>query len=475
MQKENKLIPHLGLYTTIAIVAGAMIGSGIFKKPAFMADQLGSPELLLLVWVVAGIFTLFGALTNAEIASMFPETGGQYVYFEKMYGKLWAFLYGWAIFAVIQSGSIASISYVFSEYSEYFISLPRFSTEIEKSIYLYIPYIGYIYPLYDIGVKSLTIAIILFLTSANYFGVKYGGRISLAFTSMKLLALAALVGFSFLSSSGSANNLMPLENMTFGSGGMFGAFVAAFAGAFWAFDGWNNITYLAGEIKSPQINIPKALIIGMCIVIVTYLLINAAFMYVMPIEIMAQSKLVAADVAEIAIGGVGAGFVSAAVMISTFGTANGTIMASSRVYYKMSQDKLFFGFVGYLHPKYRTPAKSLMLQASWASILVLSGTFDILTDMLIFVSFIFYGLGAWGIFILRRKHPDKDRPYKVPGYPYIPLIFTVFSFVYVLLTLYNDIVNYNAGNSQIINSLFGLLLVVIGLPFYFYFVKRTKV
>ncbi len=472
MQEDKKLIPHLGLYTTIAIVAGAMIGSGIFKKPAFMASELGSPELLIIVWILAGIFTLFGALTNAEIASMFPETGGQYVYFEKMYGKLWAFLYGWSIFAVIQSGSIASISYVFAEYSQFFHILPRFSEEIEKSIYIYIPYIGYIYPLYDIGVKTLTIFIILFLTTANYFGVKYGGRISLAFTSMKLFALVALVLFAFLSGSGSVNNLMPIENVSFGSGGIFGAFIAAFAGAFWAFDGWNNITYLAGEIKSPQNTIPRALIIGMVIVIIAYLLINTAFMYVLPIEVMAQSKLVAADVAQVAIGGVGAGFVSAAVMISTFGTANGTIMASSRVYYKMSHDKMFFGFVGNLHPKHRTPAKSLMLQASWACVLVLSGTFDILTDMLIFVSFIFYGMGAWGIFVLRKKYPDHERPYKVPFYPVIPIIFVLFSFVYVALTLYNDIVNYYAGNSQIINSLFGLLLVAIGLPFYIYFKKR---
>ncbi len=472
MQQDKKLIPHLGLYTTIAIVAGAMIGSGIFKKPAFMASQLGSPDLMILVWIFAGIITLFGALTNAEIAAMYPETGGQYVYFEKMYGKLWAFLYGWSIFAVIQSGSIASISYVFAEYSQFFHVLPRFSSELEKSIYFYIPYIGYIYPLYDIGVKCVTIGVIVFLSTANYFGVKYGGRISLVFTSMKLIALVALVGFAIFSTTGSIDNLLPIENNTFGSAGMFGAFAAAFAGAFWSFDGWNNITYLAGEIKSPQINIPKALIIGMIIVIVVYLLINTAFMYVMPIDLMAKSKLVAADVAQIAIGGVGAGFVSAAVMISTFGTANGTIMASSRVYYKMSQDGLFFGFVGYLHPKFRTPVKSLMLQAFWSCILVLSGTFDILTDMLIFVSFIFYGMGAYGVFVLRKKHPNAERPYKVPLYPWIPLSFLIFAFAYVVLTLYNDIVNYYVGNTQIINSLFGLLLVAIGLPFYFYFSRK---
>ncbi len=466
--------PSIGLYTTIAIVAGAMIGSGVFKKPAFMAEQLGSPELLLVVWILAGIFTLFGALTNAEIASMYPETGGQYVYFEKMYGKLTAFLYGWAIFAVIQTGSIASITYVFSEYSEYFFILPRFDAETEKSIYLYIPYIGYIYPLYDFGVKLLTIGIISFLTAANYFGVKYGGRISLIFTAMKLSALAGLVFFAFLSDAGNLSNLAPIASPSFGSNGIFGAFVAAFAGAFWAYDGWNNITFLAGEVEKPQINIPKALIIGMAIVITTYLLINIGFMYVLPIEVMAKSKLVAADVANVAIGGVGAGFVSAAVMISAFGTSNGSIMASSRVYYKMAKDKLFFGFVDNLHEKYQTPGRSLILQAFWASILVLSGTFDILTDMLIFVSFIFYGMGAAGVFVLRKKHPDIHRPYKVPGYPIVPLLFVIFAFAYVIFTLYNDIINYSEGNSQIINSLFGLLLVAVGLPFYFYFEKRNR-
>jgi APA family basic amino acid/polyamine antiporter len=179
-------------------------------------------------------------------------------------------------------------------------------------------------------------------------------------------------------------------------------------------------------------------------------------------------------VANVAIGGVGAGFVSAAVMISAFGTSNGSIMASSRVYYKMAKDKLFFGFVDYLHEKYQTPGRSLILQAIWASVLVLSGTFDILTDMLIFVSFIFYGMGAAGVFVLRKKHPDIHRPYKVPGYPIVPLLFVIFAFVYVMFTLYNDIINYNEGNSQIINSLFGLLLVAVGLPFYFYFEKRNR-
>lgn len=472
--KNNPLLPSLGLFTTSAIVIGAAIGSGIFKKPALMASQLGSPELMLIIWVVAGIITLFGALSNAEVAGMITKTGGQYVYFDKMYGKFIAFLYGWSIFAVIQSGSIASITYVFAEYFEYFYILPRFSAEIEQSVYIHIPYIGKIFPLADIGVKSLTILIISILSAINYRGVKFGGQISAFFTTMKVAAILILILLAFSFSNGSFNHLVrEAPNFSYATG-IFGAVVAAMSGAFWSYDGWNNITYIAGEVKQPQNTIPKALMLGTLVIIGVYLLINIAFLYVLPIEVMAQSKLVAADVATASIGAVGGAFVAAAVMISTFGTSNGTIMASSRVYFAMARNKMFFSPMGHSHDKHKTPHKSLVIQASWASILVLSGTFDILTDMLIFVSWIFYAIGAYGLFVLRKKYPDAERPYKVWGYPYVPIIFIVFATIFVIVTLYNDIVNYHAGNSQIINSLFGLLLVAIGIPFFVYFNTKRK-
>jgi APA family basic amino acid/polyamine antiporter len=475
--KENKsnLKSELGLFTTIAIVVGAVIGSGIFKKPALMAGELGSPELLLIVWIVAGVITLFGALTNAEVAGLISETGGQYIFFEKMYGKFISFMYGWAIFIVIQTGSIASITYVFSEYSQYFVTLPRFPHEIEQSMILHIPFIGNIFPLENIGVKALTIIIIALLTGVNYVGVKFGGSISSFFSTTKVLIILFFVVFAFALSNGSFSNFSSATNsIDIGSNTLFMGIIAALSGAFWAYDGWNNVTYLAGEIKKPQRNIPLGLFWGTIIVIIVYLLINVAFIFVLPIQEMAQSQLVAADAARKMLGNIGGAFIAATVMVSTFGTSNGTIMASSRVYYAMSKRGMFFENIGRTHPKFLTPANALILQLVWSSLLVLSGTFDILTDMLIFVSWIFYMLGAAGVFILRKKMPDAPRPYKVIGYPIIPIIFIVFAFFFVIFTLYNDIEGYINGRYQIINSLFGLLLCFIGIPFYFFFKNKNN-
>lgn len=473
---KGGLLPTLGFYTTLAVVVGAVIGSGIFKKPAIMAQVTGSPELMLFVWVLAGVLTLFGALSNAEVASMIPETGGQYVYFEKMYGKFIAYMYGWALLAVIQTGSIASIAYVFAEYSQEFsvFILPHFSKEIEQSITFTIPFIGKFYPLANIGVKAITIGVILFLSFINYLGVRFGGQISLVFTIAKVLAILILIAFGFAFSNGSLSNLST-DASTFSSNGklIFAGIIGAMSAAFWSYDGWNNITYIAGEVKNPRKNIPKSLIIGTFIIIAVYLLINIAFLYVIPIEQMAGSSRIAADVANIAMGPIGAMFVAAAVMVSTFGTTNGTIMVSSRVYYAMSQKGLFFSKIGKSHDKFFTPGNALILQAVWSSVLVMSGTFDQLTDMLIFVSWIFYAAGAYGVFILRKKMPNAERPYKVWGYPYVPAIFVAVATIYVFATLYTDIGSYINGESEIIRSVFGLFLLSLGIPFYLYFNKKN--
>lgn len=476
-KEVNKgLLSSLGFYTTLAIVVGAVIGSGIFKKPAAMAEVTDSPEFMLIMWVVAGVLTLFGALTNAEVASMIPETGGQYVYFEKMYGKFVAFLYGWSLIAVIQTGSIASIAYVFGEYSQEFSAfiLPRFSPETEQSVTFSIPFIGSFYPLQNIGVKIITISVILFLSFINYLGVLFGGRVSAIFTTAKVIAIFVLIAFGFAYSDGSVSNLVnDASSFNPTSATIFGGAIAALSAAFWSYDGWNNITYIAGEVRKPQINIPKALITGTLIIITVYLIINVAFLYVIPIEDMAQSTRIAADVANIAMGSTGALFVAAAVMISTFGTANGTIMVSARVYYAMSRRGLFFKRIGKSHSKFYTPGNSLILQAVWSSVLVMSGTFDTLTDMLIFVSWIFYAAGAYGVFVLRKKMPNADRPYKVWGYPYVPAIFVLVATIFVISTLYTDIISYINGDAEIIKSVFGLLLVAIGIPFYLYFNKKN--
>ncbi len=470
---KEGLLPQLGLFTTISIVVGAVIGSGIFRKPAFMAAELGTPELLIGIWVITGIVTLFGALSNAEVASMITETGGQYVFFQKMYGEMTAYIYGWAILVVIQTGSIASITYVFAEYSQYFFELPRFSKEIENSFTLYLPFIGKFYPLMNIGVKSLTIFVILLLTTVNYFGIKYGGYVANIFTSAKVLAMLILVIFAFSFTGGSFDNFVISSSHSLPSGSLVAGIVAALSAAFWAYDGWNNVTYIASEIKNPQKNIPKALIIGTLIIVGVYVLINLAYLYVMPVSEMKDSTLVASDVAKLAIGPMGGALIAALVMVSTFGTANGTIMVSARVYFAMARNKMFYGPIGLTHKKYHTPANALILQAFWTSVLVLSGSFDDLTDMLIFVSWIFYAFGAYGLFVLRKKMSDVHRPYKVPWYPFTPAIFILFAFGFVVLTLYTDIQNYYQGRTEIINSVFGLLLTLIGLPLYYYFKKRN--
>jgi APA family basic amino acid/polyamine antiporter len=455
------------------LVVGSIIGSGIFKKPALMAGQLGSGELLILVWVIAGVMTMFGALTNAEIASIITTPGGQYIYFNKIYNKFVGYLYGWSVFSVYQTGSIAAIAYIFADYFGYFFPPFHLSPQLE-AFHFHIPGVGNIFPLADLGTKTVTIGCVMFLTTVNYFGVRFGGIVQVAFTVLKVAAIAAIVALGFALGHGSLGNFTSSVVSFSGTAGLFGAMLLAMSGAFWAYDGWINITYVAGEIKEPQRTIPRALFLGTAIVITVYVLTNLAYLYVLPIDVMAQSKLVAADVAESFLGRYGGAFVSAAVMISTFGTVNGTILASARVYYAMAKERLFFRKMETVHPRYRTPGPSLFLQGIWASLLTLSGTFDQLTDQLIFVAWIFYALSAIGVFVLRKKMADVPRPYRVWGYPYVPAIFVVFAALYVVYTLYSDITSFARGETPLINSVMGLIYVVIGIPGYIYWNRKKR-
>ncbi len=484
-KKPAELLRQVGLITAIACGVGSVIGSGIFKKPGVMASQLGSPELLILVWVVAGIMTLFGALSVAEISGMFPEAGGQYVYFNKSYNRFIGYMYGWGVFIVIQTGSIASIAYVFSDSLGYFFKFWRLSPAMER-IALHIPWIGDITPFKYIGLKLTTIGLILFLTTINYLGVKLGSAVQVAFTTLKVLSIAAIVVFAFAVGHGSLSNFSivtpAFQSMNFSS--VFLAFIVAMSGAFWAYDGWINVTYLAGEIKDANKNLPKAMFIAALIFISCYILINLAYFYIIPVGDMAaryqaaeasgQSYLVATDVASTFWGGWGGSLIAVAIMISTFGAVNGTVMMSARVYYAMSKEGLFFNRLKNVHPRFKTPGPSLIVQGLWASLLVLSGTFDQLTDMLIFVSWIFYASAAYGVIVLRKKMPEVHRPYRVWGYPIVPVLFIIFAAVYVVFTLYSDISNYVNGRVPLINSVMGILLMVIGIPGYLYWKKKAK-
>ena len=406
------------------MVVGGVIGSGIFKKAAVMAAHVGSPGILIGIWLLAGIITMFGALTNAEVASIIPETGGQYVYFDRMFGPFFAYLYGWAVFAVIQTGSIAAVAYVFAEYATKFVSLPEFQDAIAAKTY-HVPFIADLTPFKDIGTKGLAALLVMVLTTINYLGVRFGGVVQNVFTIAKVAAMAAagsrrvcccrLAEMSPISPPAAGSFIRPAWRL-------FAAMAAALQGAFWAYDGWNTVTYIAGEVKKPQRNLPLSLIVGMLIVIVVYMLVNLAYSYVLPIDAMAGSKLVAADVAEKCFAG-GGRWIAAAVMISTFGTTNSMILASARVYFSMARRNVFPRFLGTVHPRFHTPAASLVVQAVWSVLLLFSGTFDTLTDMLIFVSWVLLRGGRLRGFVLRRKQPDTPRPYKVPGYPVCPVDF----------------------------------------------------
>lgn len=478
--RHHELSRELGLIAAIACGVGSMIGSGIFKKPGLMAAQLGSPELLVLVWVVAGVLTLFGALSIAEISGMFRDPGGQYIYFNKGYNRFVGYLYGWAVFIVIQTGSIASIAYVFSDSLNYFVPLPRLPEAWEQWA-IPVPFIGAMTPFRFIGLKLCTIALVMFLTGINYLGVKLGSAIQVVFAAMKVSIILGIVVLAFTLGHGDFANLTHAAagaGSGAGSSSVFLMIIMAMAGAFWAYDGWINVTYMSGEIRDVQRNLPRSMAIAVTIVIGVYVLVNLAYIYVIPVDRIAQNYraaeasgggyIVAIDVANTFHGHWGGAIIAAAIMVSTFGAVNGTTMMSARVYFAMAREGLFFRGLGQVHPRYRTPGRSLLVQGLWTSVLVLSGTFDQLTDMLIFVSWIFYALAAGSVFTLRRRMPDEPRPYRVWGYPVTPILFIAFASVYVVFTLYSDILSFRKGETPLINSLMGLVWVALGIPGYLY-------
>jgi APA family basic amino acid/polyamine antiporter len=459
------------------LVAGGVIGSGIFRKPGVMAAQVGSPELLLGVWVLAGVVSLLGTLSNAELASMMPRTGGQYIFLQRAYGPFVAFLYGWALFAVIQSGSIAALTYVFAEYTTRLVPLPEASAAL-AAFSFHVPLIGDVAPFKDLGVKGLAAAVILVLTVINYLGVRFGGVVQNVFSIAKMSAMLGLaIAVVVTPGVGQVTNLTADSAVIHPTGlAWWAAVAAALQGAFWAYDGWHKITYIGGELKSAQRDLPRSLILGILLVTGLYLLLSAVYAFVLPIDEMARSKLVAADVAERCFTG-GGRWIAVAVMLSTFGAANAVILTSARVYFSMGGDGLFPALLGRAHPRFHTPAASLVLQAGWSILLLFSGTFDTLTDTLIFVSWFFYVANAWAVIVLRRREPEAPRPFKVPGYPLVPVVFVCFGLVYVVLTLCNDVIAYRqaiaAGQPALLNCALGLALVLSGMPIYFHY-RRSR-
>jgi len=466
-QAKGQLQRSLTLFSVIVLVISSIIGSGVYKKVAPMSAELLSPTLVLVAWLLAGVISLCGALSNAEIAGMLADSGGEYVYFKKIYGRLFAFLYGWGCFAVIKSAAVASIAYVFAQSFNSLIHLPTLSPELAQwSLW------GVFQPLDNFGVKLLTISLIISLTYLNIKGLRFGNSFSKAMTALVLLGIGIIILLGLgLGQSGAANLQTTATGYVPRSWGDFDLiqpFFVAMLGAFWAYEGWNSIGYLGGEIKNVQRNLPLSLMIGTLVVVGVYLLINFTYLYVLPIDKMvavyqSKNQIAAVAVMQYLLGNGGALFISLLILVTTLGSTNSTILPPPRLYYAMAKDGLFFAKAAEVHPVNHTPAFALIFQGIWASVLVLSGSFDQLTDMLIFAAFIFYGATALGVFILRHRDPGAPRPYKVVGYPVVPALFILFCALLVGITIFSR--PREAG--------LGLSLILTGLPFYFYWNRKN--
>jgi APA family basic amino acid/polyamine antiporter len=469
MMQENQgkaqLVRSLGLFATFIITVSTIIGSGVYKKVAPMAAELGSADWVLFCWVAAGIISLFGALSNAEVASMLADAGGEYVYFKKIYNKFFAFLFGWTCFAVIRSASLASIAYVFSMSFNSLVPLPVLPDSL-ASMSLW----GIFTPFDNFGVKVLTIALICGLSYLNVFGLKLGEGVSRAVLIVVVLSIALIIVLGLTVSDGSMANMQvkasTYQDRNWWDPVFIQSFFAAMLAAFWAYEGWASVGYLGAEIKNANRNLPLALVMGVVFVMITYVAINFTYLYVLPIDQIVDAHTTKNTIAAVLVvkeflGPIGLLFISVLIIFTTFGCTNSTVLPPPRLYYAMAKDGLFFKWAAFIHPKYHTPSKAFIAQAIWASVLVLSGSFDQLTDMLVFASFIFFGAITLGLFILRVKEPNTPRPYKAWGYPIVPGLFLLFCVLLVGITIL----------SKPREALLGLGLMATGIPFYWWWTK----
>jgi len=444
----------LGLWSAISIVVGSVIGSGVFLVPSTMIRYVGSVEKLFAVWIVAGVLSLFGALTYGELAAALPEAGGEYVYLSAAYGPFWGYLYGWTQFWVGKSGSIATLAAGFYTY------LTAFYPVLGSSLFVVPLHIGPGGALLEIHYGQLVaIGVILTLAAVNYVGVQSGGNLQVVVTAIKMLLIAGLVGVGIFSGKGDFSHFTSRIPTLGGLAGFFAAMVSAL----WAYDGWNNVSMVSSEIREPQRNLPRSLILGTAAVIATYLLVNMAYFYVLTPRQVASSHRVAAEMMSSIYGTTAAGAVTFAVLISIFAALNGSILSGSRVPYAMARDGLFFRSAAVVHPKYKTPGNSMILLCLWSCVVVLSGWYDDLYNFVIFGSWILYLMTAVSVFVLRQKRPDLVRPYRVLGYPLVPVLFIGVAALLLVSTI----------QTRPRESLMGLGLMALGIPFYFYWKKRT--
>jgi len=448
----------LGLVTATLVVTGIMIGSGIFKKIVPMSKLGLSETQILLVWIIAGFISMLGAFIVAGLANTTEESGGVYEYLRLAFGNFSSFLFGWTDFAIIGSASIAALSFIFAQTIDSVYALPNPLQQWEHIS------IGVIQPFKSSGVKIIAIVTILFLTWINYKGVKNSGLVNNIVTGAKIIGILTLtiMGLTYVSPETLPNAVTAVAEA--GNTNLFAAIFTALLSALWAFDGWYNLSYITGEIKNPKRNIALAIIIGVGAVTLLYLLINFAFMQVLSLDELASlndNNIGAVEVADRVIGPLGRTGISVLIMLSVFGTLNGSILAHSRVIYRMAQEGYFFKAAKTVHPTNRTPSKALLYTLVWSCILVLSGTFDMLTDMVVFASFLFFVLIALALFKLKKQ---GKIPEKVIGHPWAAILFLLFSLGLVVNTLVQTPMQ----------SLIGLALICSGIPFYLYFHGKNK-
>jgi APA family basic amino acid/polyamine antiporter len=457
----HKMKRELGLFDGTMLVAGSMIGSGIFIVSSDIARNVGSAGWLIFVWVLTGIITLIAALSYGELSAMFPKAGGQYVYLREAYGKLVAFLYGWGLFAIIQTGTIAAVGVAFAKFTAYIF--PFFSEE------------NIVFSLGNFKVSTaqiLAIVSIVFLTWLNSRGIKNGKLMQTGLTIIKILSLAGLIiaglFFAFNTETWNANWATGWDNVKWlkDGGGMkeiagmaiFAGIVSAMVGSLFSSDAWNNVTFIAGEIKNPQRNIGLSLFFGVLIVTIIYVLMNLMYIANLSMEEMAYAKndRIAVAAALNIFGKEGAAIIAVMIMVSTFGCNNGLILSGARVYHTMAKDGVFFKKAANLN-RFEVPARGLWIQCIWASALCLSGKYGDLLDYVIMAVLIFYVLTILGIFILRKKRPDLPRSYKAFGYPVLPAIYILLATtICVGLLIYKTTYTWP-----------GVLIILLGIPIYY--------
>lgn len=424
----------IGLPSATALVVGTIIGSSIFVQASEITAKVPSVGGVILAWAAAGALTLIGALVCAELASAFPKTGGVYVFLREIYSPSLGFLWGWAMFWTMHSGILAAIATVFARYAGWFV------------------------PLDDTATRVVAIGAIVVLSAINYLGVALGGRVQFAFTVVKVAAVAAIIAAGWLiTGPATVDNVQSLAGIGAGN------FLLAVGAGLFAFGGWHMVTYTAEETIDPTRTIPRSLMVGVVVVTICYIGLNAVYLRVLPIDKVISSTRVAADAFDILIGPRGASVIAGLVMFSAFGALNGIVLVGPRVYYQMAQDGLWFRWAGEVHPKFRTPGKAILLQGAWASVLVFTGTYRALFTRVIYTEWIFFALLALGVVLLRRRSGYYPK-WKMPLVPLAPIVFVLVSAAIVINQILADLQN----------SVIGLLIVASGFPAYRWWARKQS-